>query len=273
MKQLLLAAIALCLSFPVFAQTKSAKPPASASARDQLGMTCAQILELSSAEWVSQFNEKESAKAKDVASSEQKTVRAIAAYGKCYDARTDRLAASLAKSSAGPLMGARANLRDLQQALDAFTSKALAATDPPADAAKTAYAQLYEKQFRYEFLQSYEKPSAKSPGTATKGAPAAASWKQPANSGATASSASANATTPASEPNAPGEKNPVTMAKNHFGELLDALPEDKEHQLHAAFGDIVGRSQISEAMRLEIYRYAIFLLEAPSATPFSPPPF
>ena len=63
------------------------------------------------------------------------------------------------------------------------------------------------------------------------------------------------------------------MAKNHFGELLDALPEDKEHQLHAAFGDIVGRSQISEAMRLEIYRYAIFLLEPPSATPFSPPPF
>ena len=67
--------------------------------------------------------------------------------------------------------------------------------------------------------------------------------------------------------------NPVTEAKNHFGELLDALPEDKEHQLHAAFGDIVGRSQMSEATRLEIYRYAIFLLEPPSATPFSPPPF
>jgi hypothetical protein len=266
MKQLLLAAIALCLSSPVFAQTKSAKPPASASARDQLGMTCAQILELSSADWVSQFD----AKAKDAASPEQKTIRALAAYGKCYDARTDRLAASLARAGAGPLMGARGNLRDLQQALDTFTSKALAATDPPADAVKTAYAQLYGKQFRYEFFQSYEKPSAKSPSAAAK---PATSSKQPANSGATASSASANATTPASETNAPGEKNPVTMAKNHFGEILDALPEDKEHQLHAAFGDIVGRSQMSEAMRLQIYRYAIYILEPPSAPPFAPPPF
>lgn len=267
MKQLLLAAIALCVSSPVFAQTKSAKPPA--SARDQLGMTCAQILELSSADWVSQFN----AKAKDAASPEQKTIRALAAYGKCYDARTDRLAASLAHAGAAPLMGARGNFRDLQRALDAFTSKALATTDPQADAAKTAYAQLYGKQFRYEFYQSYEKPPAKSPGTVTKGALGAASSKQAANSGSAASSATANATAPASEPNAPGEKNPVSMAKNHFGELLDALPEDKEHQLHAAFGDIVGRSQMSEAMRLGIYRYAIFLLEPPSAPPFAPPPF
>jgi len=268
-QQLLLAAIALCVSSPVFAQAKSTKPPASASARDQLGMTCAQILELTSVDWVSQFN----AKAKDAASPEQKTIRALAAYGKCYDARTDRLAASLAKSGAAPLMGARGNFRDLQQALDAFTSKALAATDPPADAVKTAYAQLYEKQFRYEFFQSYEKPPAKSPATATKGAPAAAASKQAPKSGSAASSATANATAPASEPNAPGEKNPVTMTKNHFGELLNMVPEDKRHELHAAFGDIVGRSQISEAMRLEIYRYAIFLLEPPSATPFSPPPF
>jgi hypothetical protein len=266
MKQLLLAAIALCIAPAVFAQTKSVKPPASAAARDQLGMTCAQILELSSADWVSQFNEKESAKAKDAGSAEQKTIRALAAYGKCYDARTDRLAASLAKSGAGPLMGARGNLHDLQRALDAFTSKALAATDPPADATKTAYAQLYEKQFRYEFFQSYEKPPAKSPGTATKGSTAASPSKAAAPGAASSPAA-------ASEPNAPGEKNPVTMAKNHFGELLDALPEDKEHQLHAAFGDIVGRSQMSEAMRLQIYRYAIYILEPTSAPPFAPPPF
>jgi hypothetical protein len=262
MKQLLLAAIVLAISTGAFAQTAAPKARAASPSRDQLGMTCAQILELSSADWIVQFNEK----AKDAAPTQQKTLRAIAAYGKCYDARTDRLAASLAKSTAGPLMGARGNLRDLQQALDAFTSKALSAGDPPAGDAKTAYAQLYEKQFRYEFYQSYEKPSAKAPNTASKGSTAASPSKAAAPGPASSPAAT-------SEPNAPGDANPVTMAKNHFGELLDALPEDKEHQLHAAFGDIVGRSQISEAMRIAIYRYAIFLLEPPSATPFSPPPF
>jgi hypothetical protein len=263
MKQLLLAAVALCISPGLAAQAPAPKARAASPSRDQLGMTCAQILELSSADWVAQFNEK----AKDTAPAPQKTVRAIAAYGKCYDARTDRLAASLTKATAGPLMGARGNLRDLQQALDAFTSKALAAADPPAGDVKTAYAQLYEKQFRYGFYQSYEKPAAKAPDAAAKGAPVATSAK-PAPGTATQL-----ASAPASAANAPGDANPVTMAKNHFGELLDALPEDKEHQLHAAFGDIVGRSQISDAMRLAIYRYAIFLLEPPSATPFSPPPF
>ncbi len=241
------------------AQTKAPKARAAAPDRDQLGMTCAQILAMSSTDWVAQFNEK----AKDAAPEPQKTLRAIAVYGKCYDARTDHLAASLAKSGAGPLMGARGNLRDLQQALDAFTAKALAASDPPADAVKTANAQLYEKQFRYEFYQSYEKsPVAKTASAAP--APAA---------GTSFTSPPAPPSSPASANSAPGAANPVTQAKNHFGELLDALPEDKEHQLHAAFGDIVGGIQMSEATRLEIYRYAIFLLEPPSATPFAPPPF
>jgi hypothetical protein len=228
-------------------------------------MTCAQILGLSSADWVAQFV----LKAKDAAPPEQKTIRAVAAYGKCYDARTDRLAASLGRAGAGPLMGARANLRDLQRALDSFTSKALADAEPAADAVKTAYAQLYEKQFRYAFYQAYEKGAARPSVAVSKDAPVATHSAPSPTSAATATGTSAAA----ADPNAPGEKNPVTMAKNHFGELLNALPEDQRHELHAAFGDIVGRSQISEAMRLEIYRYAIFLLEPPSATPFSPPPF
>jgi hypothetical protein len=245
----------------VLAQTKVPKARAAAPDRDQLGMTCAQILAMSSADWVSQFNEK----AKDAAPAQQKTLRAIAVYGKCYDARTDRLAASLAKSGGGPLMGARGTFRDFQQALDTFTAKALAASDPPADAVKTANAQLYEKQFRYEFYQSYEKSPAAKPVSAAP-TPGVSSTSPPGSPPAPPSS-------PASANSAPGAANPVTQAKNHFGELLDALPEDKEHQLHAAFGDIVGRSQMSEATRLEIYRYAIFLLEPPSAPPFAPPPF
>ena len=65
----------------------------------------------------------------------------------------------------------------------------------------------------------------------------------------------------------------MTAAKNHFGELLDALPEDKMHELHAAFGDIVSRGEMSEATRLAAYRYAIFVLEPATAQPFSGPPF
>jgi hypothetical protein len=260
MKVWVIVSLALSIWSPAgLAQTKAPKARAASADRDQLGMTCTQILALSSADWVSQFNEK----AKDAAPAQQKTLRAIAVYGKCYDARTDRLAASLARSGAGPLVGARGNLRDLQQALDAFTAKALAASDPSADAIKAASAQLYEKQFRYEFYQSYEKnPAAKPVPAAPAPAPGVSSTPPPASP-----------SSPASANSAPGAANPITQAKNHFGELLDALPEDKEHQLHAAFGDIVGRSQMSESTRLEIYRYAIFLLEPPSATPFAPPPF
>jgi hypothetical protein len=264
MKVWLIVSLALSMWSPAgLAQTKAPKARAAPPDRDQLGMTCAQILAMSSADWVSQFNEK----AKDAAPAQQKTLRAIAVYGKCYDARTDRLTASLAKSGGGPLTGARGTFRDFQQALDAFTSKALAASDPPADAIKTANAQLYEKQFRYEFYQSYEKnPAAKPVPAVPAPAPGVSSTSPPASPTAPRSS-------PASANSAPGAANPVSLAKNHFGELLDALPEDKEHQLHAAFGDIVGRSQMTESTRLEIYRYAIFLLEPPSATPFAPPPF
>ena len=75
----------------------------------------------------------------------------------------------------------------------------------------------------------------------------------------------------------------MTKAKNRFGELLDALPEDKLHALHAAFGNIVGLHPINSATQLALYRYAIFVLEplpAPNsldsrspAKPFAPPPF
>ena len=42
------------------------------------------------------------------------------------------------------------------------------------------------------------------------------------------------------------------------------------HELHRAFGEVIGPHHISEATRLAVYRYAIFILEPPSATPFSP---
>jgi hypothetical protein len=257
MRLALLLAVGWVASPVVFGQAKAATAHAPAADRDQLGFACPQILERSSADWVAQFN----AQAKESGSEQQKTLRAIAVYGKCYDARTDRMARSLGKKGSGPLMGARANFRDFEQAVQIFTTKALAATDPPPNAVKTAYAGLYEKQFRYQFYAGPKTPGATSPAQEPyppKTLPLASSLAP-----------SAQASTAA----AADDMNPVTMAKNHFGELLNSLPEDKVHELHSAFGDIVSRGELSEATRLAAYHYAIFLLEPASEPPFSPPPF
>ena len=180
--------------------------------------------------WVKKFTSAKDATAPS-------TIQAISAYGKCYDARTNRLAASLGKSGKGPLMGARGNFADFEHALNDFTAKALAATEPPADAQKKAYAALYEKQFRYDFYREYEQKNFNPP------------------------------------PLTPEESEAFTKAKNHFGELLGLLPEDKMHDLHRAFGEIFAAGGVPDATKLAVYRYAIFLLESPAETPYSPPPF
>ena len=51
------------------------------------------------------------------------------------------------------------------------------------------------------------------------------------------------------------------------------MPDDKMHDLHAAFGDVLVRNSVGASMQLVIYRYAIFVLEPLSDKPFAPPPF
>lgn len=227
------------------------KPPPKADP-DRLGRSCAQILAMTSSDWVGKFTQEKGA-------TPDAMVRAIHAYGQCYDARTDRLAALLGKNGKGPLMGARGNFRDFEQSISEFATKALAATDTPADSVKTAYAALYRKQFRYIFDQSYE-PKKASPT-------AAAATK----SAAPASPPVATQPTAQSQEDAPVSE--MTKAKNRFGELLDALPDENLREIHKAFGKIFSGGPVSDEMKLEVYRYAIFCLESPSAEPFSPPPF
>jgi hypothetical protein len=278
--------------------------PSQANQADQLGMTCMQILQMSSADWVAHFSgtvaDKPAAPpAKGTAANgpahtpTEKTLRAITAYGKCYDARTDRLSAALAKSGKGPLMGARGNFRDFEQTVQNFTAKALADSQPPADAQKSAYAAMYEKQFRYEFYQVYDQQAAKpSPAPEAKTAAKAETKTSAATPPPPLKSTPVASTTPSSRAAAPatGAANatttapaatavdPVTLAKNYFGGLLADLPDDKMHDLHAAFGDILVRNSVGAGMQLSLYRYAIFLIEPPpgsgnSGQPFAPPPF
>lgn len=237
--------ISLLLTLQTLVQTKT--PPAKGVAADQLGLTCVQILEMTSTDWVSKFN-----KGKDASS--QGTSRAIAVYGRCYDARTDRLAASLPKTGKGPNVAELKSFRTFDQTLKDFTSKTLASIEPPGDPVKSAYAALYQKGFRYEFFQTY------ATGAAKASASAANASGPPGGAPPTATSST-------------DKNDPFTRAKNHFGELLGLLPEDRRHEVHAAFGRMFAGNTFAEEKKLEIYRYAIFLLGPSSDKPFSPPPF
>ena len=263
-------ASALCFllapAFP-FIQSQSRSPSKSTqSGFDFLEMKCAQVLEMTSSEWIAKIASMDD-------SQEDGQLRGIESYGKCYDARTDRLAASLARTRKGPSVRSRHDFHDLLAALDDFTAKALVDSQPPGDALKKAYAALYEKEFRYEFYQGYElKASAATHPKTTVPAPVPVPKVAPAANPPAAGAKAAKA--PVSE---------MTLAKNHFGELLDALPADKLHEMHAAFGKVV-ELPIASDEELAIYRYAIFVLEpsapragasgpAPAAQPFAPPPF
>jgi len=222
----------LVLAAAGFPQAKPAQTKAADA--DRLGLTCTQILQMTSTAWVAQFAEKAgtSNNAAGVPA-----VRAIAVYGKCYEARTSQVAASLGKSGRGPLMGALGNFRDFQQALDDFTVKALAAPSKAPGTQDAAYAALYEKQFRYEFYQKYAlRLSENRPLTAEEAAE-------------------------------------YSKAKNRFGEFLGLLPEDQAHIIHAAFSHIFDSGPVSDVTKLELYRFAISVLESPKDKPFAPPPF
>ncbi len=248
MKVIVAVLISVLIASASFAQTKT--PQAQRDNTSRLGMTCAQVLAMSSSDLVSKFTA-----AKDPGP--DSALLAIEQYEKCYDARTDRLAASLGKQGKGPLMGARGNFGDFESALKNFKARALEETQESSDSVKTAYATLYEKQFRYGFYESYSQKLQKLPS--------------PETTEKSSDSASTARTNP--QPSSKPETDPMTLAKNRFGELLAAMPEDKRHEIHTAFGQIFERSAIGERWKLEIYRYAIFLLEPSTNKPFSPPPF
>src|ERR1700675_1453876 len=152
MKLLCVLLISLMLAPAGFPQAKPAQTKVSDP--DRLGLTCTQVLQMTSTAGVAHFAEK--AGTPNNAAAQPAAVRAITAYGKCYEARTNQLAASLGKSGRSPLMGALGNFRDFQKALDDFTTKALAVSDKQPGSQEAAYVALYGKQFRYEFYQRYE---------------------------------------------------------------------------------------------------------------------
>ena len=115
--------------------------------------------------------------------------------------------------------------------------KALAASSKAPGTQDAAYAALYEKQFRYEFYQKHAlRLSENRPLTAEEAAE-------------------------------------YSKAKNRFGEFLGLLPEDQAHIIHAAFSHIFDSGPVSDVTKLELYRFAISVLESPKDKPFAAPPF
>lgn len=223
---ILLAAV-LPAGLPARTRHRRATPRASSVAADRLGLTCPQILAMNSTGWVAKFD-----KDKGAASE-----RAIAAYGKCYEDRTERLAELLARKRAGPPKRALSDFLSFEDAVKNFTQTAFAGAQSPPDSVKLAYIALYEKQFRYDFYRQYQQKNL-------------------------------------NPPLSPDQDLQFTKAKNRFGELIGLLPSANAHQVHGAFGEIVGTHEISMAMKLALYRYAIFILEPPPPEkPFAPPPF
>jgi hypothetical protein len=257
----ILAIVGLCAAIPLRAQSQTRtqgqaqkKSSSEPVYEGPLGLPCARVLAMPSSDFIAQVVAIDD-------SNVDGQLRGIRRYGACYDARTDRLAVSLGKQGKGPLMGAHGNFGDFELALKDFTAKALEEAQQPSGVplapVKAESAALYQKQFRYAFYQSYVQKLQKHPSSEATD-----------KTGGSASTSPTNA-----QPSAKPETDPMTLAKNHFGELLAAMPEDKRHEIHAAFGQIFERSSIGEQWKLEIYRYAIFLLEPSTDKPFSPPPF
>jgi len=244
----------LAMPYRVEAQTEAPKKVDA----DRLGMTCAQVLKMSSTEWIAYFG------VTTKMDRSVRTVRAAASYGRCYEARTDDLARAVARSGKGPSKAAHADFDAFEAAVKNFTAKALVDAEPPANIEKQALATLYEDQFRYEFYQNYQAKGVRGPNAA----------KAPPPSPSAPPAKDATPASPGPPPaSAPNDADAMTTAKNRFGELLGALPDDKLHELHGAFGEVLGLHALDEAMRFAVYRYAIFLLEPSGEDSTYPPPF
>jgi hypothetical protein len=256
-----------------YAQAPSPPHTASRPDADRLGLSCAQILKMTPSDWIDYYGKKTGPLAADRT---HDILNANAAYGRCYDARTDALAASLAGSGKGPGKAARAEFASFEAALKEFETTALADTHPAGASGRKSYADLYEKQFRYEFFQEYQVKATKTanapapPAKPGASAPAATSG---ASAGARPGGASSSSHDPSAEERTRSDADPVTQAKNRFGKILEALPDDQMHEIHRAFSEVIGPYSISEPMRLAVYHYAIYILQPEGAAAAEPPPF
>ena len=88
-----------------------------------LELPCAKVLAMPSSDYIAQIVAIDD-------SNVDGQLRGIRRYGACYDARTDALAASLARRGKGPSKAPRADFAAFESALKDFTAKAFADAPP-----------------------------------------------------------------------------------------------------------------------------------------------
>jgi len=190
---------------------------------------CKVVLSKSSNQWINNYTEPRQGSTLDI-------IRAIKIYGDCYDKKHDASKQKLVEQERGPMMGANAYFKDLEQALEQFTKSALkvAATGGSYDRISASLAFLYLKQFRYHFYQNYfDKPH------------------QAANS-----------------------SQEIAKAKAYFSNQLKSLQPAAREKLRREFGQVYMLATFNKIIPpIIVYRYAISLLQSSEEPPFAPPPF
>jgi hypothetical protein len=206
------------------------------------GSDCNTILAKSSHEWAETC-------ATRIGDSTDAIELALARYGDCYDAATDALAKAVARGGDEQRRGAPDCLPALQRALEGFTEYALGAalTGGTYSRVATAYATLYEKQFR---RLAWE---------AARPAPVAAG-------------ADASAATPAAA-RATSDGARLAAARSRLTALLDAATPRLRADLAERFGALVEAAKRCDISLAPVYEFAVSLLQSPADPPFAPPPF
>ncbi len=192
---------------------------------------CEQVLSTSSDKFIQQYGVQHGG-------TSYATQDAIKLYRDCYAGRINAISNSLDQSGRGPLMGANGDFHEMENALNVFTQKALAATAGGGsyDALKAAYTYLYALQFRYDFYQQYVHPG-----------------KSMRDS---------------------DHDSVVLQANAYLQSLIDKLPLSSREEVQSSFYDFeTAAVKGSGLSALKVYQYAISILQSPADKPYSPPPF
>lgn len=189
---------------------------------------CKKILKQNSSDWIKTYTTQHGDTTIDI-------VMAISQYSHCFEKKLDKLQKQLSIAGHGPLMGANANFRDLQDALEKFTNTVLkeSAGGGSYDNLRASYARLYEKQFHYYFVQHYVN-SAKPPVA---------------------------------------HENEIEKAKKYLADLLSKPATNSAQGVKKSFDELASIAKHNGIPEIKVYEYAIMLLQSPAAKPFSPPPF
>jgi len=161
--------------------------------------------------------------------------KALSQYGNCVDQDTQQLHTTMLKTNNYPLMGANGDFQDFSAALNNFTEIALKLKQ---DKILSAYAHLYQKQFKLLFYADYIN----------------------------------NSTDPLIKRLKTIKPPSLEEVKANFEETLKTFPPKQQKELLQAFTPLITQSEFGKTHQRSVYLYAYSVIEPPSGTAY-PGPF